>query len=53
MRSLPIVIDLHVAVNNTKVVAVVMETLEWVPFPLLSGYQIFRIADCIKVSAMF
>ena len=48
MRSLRIVVDLHVAVNNIKVLGVVVETLEWVPFPVLLGYQIFRTADGIK-----
>ena len=36
MLSHRIVVDLHVAVNSMKVLGVI-ETLEWVPFPLLSA----------------
>ena len=53
MRSLRVVVDLHLAVYNMKVLGVVMETLEWVPFSLLSAYRIFRTADVRKVCAMF
>jgi hypothetical protein len=53
MLSLHIVVDLHVAVNSTQVLLVVVETLECVPFPLLSGYEIFRIADGIRLCAIF
>ena len=42
--SLRTVVDLHVAVNTVKPLSTAMETLEWVPFALLSAYKIFSIA---------
>jgi hypothetical protein len=42
--SLRTVVDLHVAVNTIKPLSTALETLEWVPFALLSAYKIFSIA---------
>lgn len=42
MRSLCIVVELHVAVNNIKTLRVAMVTQEWVPFGLLSSDIIYR-----------
>ena len=44
MRSLSIVADLRVAVNNEKTLTVAMETQELVPLALLSTYRIFHTA---------
>jgi hypothetical protein len=44
MYSPGIVVDLHVAVNNTKPFSVAMKTQQWVTFALLSKYKIFRTA---------
>jgi hypothetical protein len=52
MHSLCIV-HLRVAFNNIEVLNVVMDTRQWVSLALISGYQIFRIADGTKVCAMF
>ena len=42
MRSLCIVVDLHVAVNNIKPLRVATVTKDWVPFGLLSHDLIYR-----------
>ena len=44
MCSLSIV-DLHVAVNNRKVLGVTTEMQKWVPFALQTSYKSFRTAD--------
>lgn len=41
MLFLSTVLDLHVSVNNTKSLSVVMERQEGVPFALLSSYEVF------------
>ena len=45
MRSLCIVVDIHVAVNNIKPSNVAKETQQLLPFTLLSSYKIFRTAS--------
>jgi hypothetical protein len=42
--SLFIVVGVHAAVNNIKVFSVTVEMQQCVPFALLSGYKMFRIA---------
>jgi hypothetical protein len=42
METLGIVVDIHVAVNNTKPLSVVTQTQQWVMFALMS--IIFRTA---------
>jgi hypothetical protein len=50
MRSLCIVVTLHVAVNSIKPFGIAMETHNCVPFAPLSSYKILRTAvDNIKV----
>ena len=44
MRSVCIVVDLHVSVTSMKPFSVAMEKQQWVPFALLSSYKIFRTA---------
>ena len=47
MLPLCIVVDIHVDVNNTKILAVAMEGQRCVPSALLSNYKIFRTANNI------
>jgi len=42
ISSLCIFVALHVIVNRIKPLSVAMETQKWVPFALLSSYEIFR-----------
>jgi len=37
-------VDLHVAVNNMKLLTVALETKEWAPFAILLIYEIFPTA---------
>jgi hypothetical protein len=42
MRSIFIVVDLHVAVNYIKLLSVATKTQQWASFALLLSYKIFR-----------
>lgn len=44
MYCLYIIIDLHVPVNNIRLLNVPMEVQEWVLFAVLSSYKIFYAA---------
>ena len=44
VRSLCMVVDLHIAVNNIKTLSAAMETQQWVPLPLLSRHKTLRTA---------
>jgi hypothetical protein len=44
LRSLFIAVSLHADVKSIKPMSFAMETQEWVPFPVVTSYKIFRAA---------